>query len=205
MSISQSNPLDPYTAKAENHKNLSAQEKIAGLHEVVKGAKTAMLTTRAADGHMHSRAMTPASPFEDSQLTLFFIANNVSEKFEEIANDDHVNVSFYDNSNTNWASYCGIAKVTQDKELIKKHWSKLITAYLGDLKDGVHKGDENDPRVSLIVVIPDEIRYWITQSNTVMRTAQVAASAVTGKATAPGELRTITKDEIELTQGLNRK
>jgi hypothetical protein len=78
MSSSQSNPLDPYTAKAEHH-NLSPQEKIAGsfdacaytypavlidyagLREVIKGAKTAMLTTRAADGHLHSRAMNPAS------------------------------------------------------------------------------------------------------------------------------------------------
>jgi general stress protein 26 len=67
----------------------------------------------------------PPVAFKDSQLTLTFIANNVSDKFEEIANDDHVNVSFCDHSSTNWASYCGIAKVTQDKELIKKHWSKL--------------------------------------------------------------------------------
>jgi general stress protein 26 len=167
MSISQSNPLDPYTAKAENH-NLSPQEKInglfivymyiplysldmAGLHEVVKGAKTAMLTTRAADGHMHSRAMNPCSrasifslyqqlllwltnfipptAFEDSQLNLIFIANNVSEKFEELANDEHVNVSFCDHSSTNWASYCGTARVTQDKGLIKKHWSKLYVLF----------------------------------------------------------------------------
>jgi hypothetical protein len=62
--------------------------------------------------------------------------------------------------------------------------------------DGVHKGDENDPRVSVIVVVPDEIRYWITHSNTVTRTAQVTVAAATGKATAPGELRTITKDEV---------
>jgi len=55
---------------------------------------------------------------------------------------------------------------------------------------------ENDPRVSVIVVVPDEIRYWITHSNTVTRTAQVTVAAATGKATAPGELRTITKDEV---------
>ena len=63
---------------------------------------------------------------EDSQLTLYFIGNNVSEKFDEIANDQHVNVSFSDQSTTNWASFCGIAKVSQDRELIKKHWSKMF-------------------------------------------------------------------------------
>lgn len=55
-----SNPLDPYVAKASDHPKITPQEKIKGVHEIVKAAKTAMLTTRAADGHMHSRAMAPA-------------------------------------------------------------------------------------------------------------------------------------------------
>ncbi|KZP22403.1 hypothetical protein FIBSPDRAFT_739199 [Athelia psychrophila] len=197
------NPLDPYVAKATDHPKISPQEKIKGVHEIIKAVKSAMLTTRAADGHMHSRAMAPAGPHEDSQLTLYFIGNNVSDKFDEIANDQHVNVSFSDHSTTNWVSYCGIARVSQDRDLIKKHWSKLTAAWFGDLKDGVHKGDENDPRVSIIEVVPDEIRYWITKSGTISQGAQVAFGAVTGHAAAPGELRTISKDEIQLTQGLN--
>lgn len=40
---------------------------IIALHDIVKASKTAMLTTRASDGHLHSRAMNPAgrasSPF----------------------------------------------------------------------------------------------------------------------------------------------
>ncbi|KAF7976830.1 hypothetical protein HWV62_5518 [Athelia sp. TMB] len=198
-----SNPMDPYVAKATDHPTITPQEKIKAVHEIIKAVKTAMLTTRAADGHMHSRAMSPAGPIEDSQLTLYFIGNNVSEKFDEIANDQHVNVSFSDQSTTNWASFCGIAKVSQDRELIKKHWSKMTAAWFGDLKDGVHKGDENDPRVSLIEVVPDEIRYWLTHSGSISQGAQIAYGAVTGHAVAPGELRTINKDEIQLTQGLN--
>ncbi|KAJ6609869.1 hypothetical protein B0H10DRAFT_452845 [Mycena sp. CBHHK59/15] len=46
------------------------------LHEILKSAKTGMLTTRSADGHLHSRAMIPSSPFTDAQLSLIFIANN---------------------------------------------------------------------------------------------------------------------------------
>lgn len=67
----------------------------------------------------------------------------------------------------------------------------------------MHKGDENDPRVSLIEVVPDEIRYWLTHSGSISQGAQIAYGAVTGHAVAPGELRTINKDEIQLTQGLN--
>lgn len=71
-----------------------------------------------------------------------------------------------------------------------------VAGYFGDLGDGVHKGDVNDPRVSAIEVTPEEIHYWYATSGTVSRTAQVAVGAVTGKTAAPGELRTITRDEV---------
>ena len=41
---------------------------------------------------------------KDNQLTLTFIANNVSHKFEELENDSHVNVSFLNPETTSWAS-----------------------------------------------------------------------------------------------------
>ena len=68
----------------------------------------------------HTLVLKAVSP---SQVNLVFIANRVSSKFDEIENDAHVNVSFYDESSTNWASYSGIAKIIQDKEKIKEHWS----------------------------------------------------------------------------------
>jgi len=79
-----------------------------------------MLTTRSANGSFHSRAMTPASrtslnslcmrlltstlAYSETQLTLIFLANNASHKFEEIQNDANVNVSFLDHDTTAWAS-----------------------------------------------------------------------------------------------------
>ncbi|EPT04536.1 hypothetical protein FOMPIDRAFT_1057856 [Fomitopsis schrenkii] len=196
--------LDPYTAKAESN-NRSPQEKIEGLHAIVKSVKTGMLTTRTADGHLHSRAMAPAGPFSPTQATVVFIANKASSKFDEIQNDSHVNVSFYDESSTNWASYAGIAKVSQEREKIAKHWSSLTAAWFGDLGDGVHKGDQNDPRVAVIEVIPEEIRYWYATRGTVGQAVDIAVSAVSGKTAAPGELRTITKAEIQLLNGIQAK
>ncbi|KAI0665928.1 hypothetical protein C8Q78DRAFT_985324 [Trametes maxima] len=196
--------LDPYTAKAEKD-NLTPQEKIEGLHAIVKNVKVGILTTRSTDGHLHARAMAPAGPVQPSQVTLVFIANKASHKFDEIQNDSHVNVSFYDESTTNWASYAGTAKVSQDKEKIAKHWSSAVSAWFGDLGDGVHKGDQNDPRVAIIEVIPEEIRYWVATRSKIGQAVDVAVSAVTGKTAAPGDLRTITMNEIQLVQGLTTK
>lgn len=66
----------------------------------------------------------------------------------------------------------------------------------------MHKGDETDPRVAVIEVIPDEIKYWISEQSAISRTIQVATSAVMGKATAPGKLRTIHKEEVGVTRAI---
>lgn len=150
---------------------------------------------------------------EQTQINLFFIANNASHKFDELKHDSNVNVSFYDQKTTGWASVSGIAKVTQDKELIQKFWSPMfvpfcllgdipadsldrISSFFGDLKDGKHDGTKHDPRVCLLEVVPSEIRYWVSTSSTISRTAEIAKGALTGKAKAPGEFRIITDTEV---------
>jgi len=192
--------LDPYTAKAESV-SVTPQEKIDGLKKIVKAARCGMLTTRSKEGAMHSRAMAPA---DYETLHFLFLGNNASSKFEEIENDSSVNLSFYDPSTTDWASIAGTAKIINDKALIKKHWSSFMKGYFENLGDGVHKGGENDPRVSIIEVIPHEIRTWTATSGKIGQTIKAATGAITGKASPPGELRLLTKTEIEIIEGLNR-
>jgi len=201
-----SNPtLDPYTKNAEKT-DLTPHVKIDGLKDIVKNCETGMLTTRSREGHLHSRAMTPAkSNNSQDNLHFVFIGNNASDKFDEIKNDDHVNVSFYDHATTDWISVAGTACVTQDKTFIRNFWSPILAGYFGDLHDGVHTGDIDDPRVSAIEVIPREIRYWVANKGKLAQTVQVAIGAATGKGRAPGELRTITPAEIQLVEGLYQK
>ncbi|KAH9054274.1 hypothetical protein EDB87DRAFT_1689421 [Lactarius vividus] len=194
--------LDPYTARAENT-NVSPSQKIKDLHGVIRGAETGMLTTRASDGCLHARAMTPVGPYSESQVNLTFIANNASPKFQELQNDSHVNVSFFDKSSTSWASFSGVAKVIEDRSVIKKHWNTryAFSPYFGDVDD-THKGDENDPRVVVIEVVPNEVRYWLAKSGGISRGVQEIVQGVRGEVSIPGELRTITAEEIQLVQGL---
>jgi len=152
---------------------------------------------------------------DESQLNLIFLANNVSGKFEEIEHDSHANVSFFDPSTTSWVSYAGKARVSRDRDLIHKYWSTLfvspfyrpwilgadfnsLTDYIGDLEDGIHKGDADDPRISAIEVVPDEIRYWFATKGVVARTLQAAAGEALGNVTLQGELRTISKEEVSI-------
>jgi len=129
--------LDPFVAQS-SVSSASAQEKVdggssysvmpcssmyllvTGLREIISSTQTAMLTTRSPDGHLHSRAMAPASctlsvaffffsltsllAKEDKEQTFVFIANNVSHKFDEMKKDAHVNVAYINPSTTAWAS-----------------------------------------------------------------------------------------------------
>lgn len=70
------------------------------------------------------------------------------------------------------------------------------SAWFGDLKDGTHKGDASDPRVSIIEVVPDEIRYWYPTRSKVMRAVEIGVNALTGEVASPGELRTLTPQEV---------
>lgn len=71
-----------------------------------------------------------------------------------------------------------------------------MAAYFEDLKDGVHKGDQTDPRVSIIEIVPDEIRYWVVTKGTVGRAVETAVSTLTKGTASLGELRTINQAEV---------
>ena len=80
--------------------------------------------------------------------------------------------------------------------LVKLNLLLRTAAWFGDLGDGIHKGDQNDPRVAVIEVIPDEVRFWISTESAVAKAANIVTSAVTGKVAAPGDLCTLTKAEV---------
>lgn len=96
-------------------------------------------------------------PPSDEGLHFCFLSDKDSAKQDELHEVGQVNVSFFDASSTNWVSVCGEAKVHQNRDQIKKLWSPATKAWFGDLGDGTHKGDENDPRVAVIEVIPDSV------------------------------------------------
>ena len=50
--------------------------------------------------------------------------------------------------------------------------------------------------MAIIEVVPEEVRYWLSTGGCISRGVQEVASAVQGKVTVPGELRTLTKEEV---------
>jgi len=52
---------DQYTAQADKSAQVTPQEKIDGLKEILTATKFGMMTTKCPDGNLHSRCMALAS------------------------------------------------------------------------------------------------------------------------------------------------
>ncbi|KAK4701892.1 hypothetical protein P7C70_g4341, partial [Phenoliferia sp. Uapishka_3] len=191
---------DPYTAKSAQ--DASPAEKLKEVKGIMKASKFSMLTSQGAGGLLHSRAMTPA---DDKGLVFSFVANKESGKFDEIESNPQVNVSWSDAASTNWASAAGKAKILTDAATLKEMWSPMLKGWFGDLKDGVHTGSWDDPRVAVIQVIPSEIRYWIKTESSLAQTYELVKGAVTGETASPGALRVISEADLALARDLDHK
>ncbi len=115
---------------------------------------------------------------------------------EDLTSDSHINVSFL-NSSGEWASVCGMASVITDRSYVKKHYSRQLKAWLGDLGDGVHDGSENDPRIGVIRVKMATAHYSIVSKNLIGRVAEVAQGAVTGKPAKVNRIRELGQQEVD--------
>lgn len=79
---------------------------------------------------------------------------------------------------------------------IKDLWNPTIKAWFGDLGDGKHTGDIEDPRVGVIRVVPDEIRLWVKRESSIRQAFEVAKGAVTGETASPGDLLIISASDV---------
>ncbi|ORY31675.1 hypothetical protein BCR39DRAFT_526235 [Naematelia encephala] len=185
---------DQYTASSGATPSLD--EKLSALRGFLKKHRTVLLTSRAPSGQLHARCMAPAEITPDWKFR--FIYDRDSYKDNEIENDDHVNIAVDAmESNDGWVSIAGKAGRNEDNELIKKLYNPTLKAWFGDKGDGVHTGGPEDPRMAVIEVKVDEIRHY-HQTRTAIGTAvDVISSAIGGETATPGEVRTITGQEIQ--------
>ncbi|PFH57304.1 hypothetical protein XA68_15236 [Ophiocordyceps unilateralis] len=187
-------PSDPY--KKANLEEVDVKTKVDGLVEFMKACKFSMMTTHeASTNNLVSRCMALAAT-ETGGIDLLFHTNTESGKTDDIASDSHVNISFL-NSSGEWASVSGTATIVTDRDLIKKHYSPALKAWVGDLGDGKHDGSENDPRLGIVRVKMTFATYSLVAKNILSRATEVVQGAVSGKPAHVNKLREINPKEVE--------
>jgi general stress protein 26 len=135
-------------------------------------------------------------------------------QFDDIEkNPGAVTVTFQNSSNMDWASVTGKATTSSnDDPRIKEVWNRGVSAWFGDLGDGVHTGKPEDPRMKLIEIQPTcmclhrssdpvlmlhaDISYWKGQSSALGFGKEVLGAIATGGVPVTGVMREMKEDEI---------
>lgn len=170
------------------------EKKLDDLYKLIDGIETAMVTTRRSDGHLVSRAM--ATQRRTTGADLWFMTNAETEKFEEIALDPHVNVSYYRDRTGEWVSVSGHAILSQDRDLIDGLYQPDWRAWLGDTGDGKRDGGPHDPRIALILVEADSVTYSKNDRPMPLVLFQVMKSMITGEPPKVANLRELSSEEL---------
>lgn len=163
--------------------NLSRQEQIEKLGEMIKDIDFSMLTTALPDGTLRSRPMSTQNKNFDG--TLWFFTRADSGKVHEIEDDQHVNISYADTSSQTYISVSGKAKLNRDRAKIEELWSAPLKAWFPDGKD--------DPQLALLEVKVESAEYWDSSSSAMAHLFGFVKSTVTGQSYEPGE-----NEKIEL-------
>ena len=137
--------------------------------DLVKKARTAMLTTRTREGRMVSRPLAVQDVEFDGDL--WFFSNDPSHKTEEIAADPQVNASMQ--SGGGFLSISGTAEVVHDRSRFDEYWSPMVEAWFPEGKDA--------PDLALLVVHGETAEFWEADKPKLVMAFEIARAAVTRK------------------------
>jgi general stress protein 26 len=145
------------------------------LRELLSDFDSAMLVTRTAAGELRSRPMAVADV--EPGGCLWFVTERHSDKLEEIAHDDHVNVAMQ--SKWKFVSISGRAVAVDDARKVAEVWSEAWRVWF--------PGGKDDPSLVLLKVQGDAGEYW-DNSGTGGITYLIAAGKAYLSGTKPREV-----------------
>ncbi|WP_043934309.1 pyridoxamine 5'-phosphate oxidase family protein [Bacillus sp. EB01] len=132
--------------------NIIKQEEMETLRELIKDVDTAMLTTVTDEGLVSRPMKTQEVEFDGD---LWFFTKKETNKYEEILDDQDVNVAYAGKS---YVSVRGKAEIVEDLNKKKELWSK---AY-----EKIMQTSYDDPNVVLIKIKAEAAEYWETDNFT---------------------------------------
>jgi general stress protein 26 len=165
-----------------------AQKDIDTLYQLIEQIETAMLTTRRSDGRLVSRPM--ATQKREPMADLWFVTDIESHKMEELEQDPEVNLGYFDTKSREWVSVSGRARISKDREQIRRLYKPDWKAWFGKV-DEVRDGGPNDPRLALILVEAESVVYLKQDKPKPLILFEIAKSLATGERAELGETRKV--------------
>ena len=156
----------------ENEKNLMGQEAIEKIKILIDKANSCFFCTKIKSNQSFSTR--PMSVQEvDDEGNLWFLSAEDSHKNDELSEDPYVQLLFQGSQYSDFLSVYGKASVITDKAKIKALWKPVLKTWFTE--------GENDPRITVIKVKPDEGYYWDTKHGIMIAMVKRLAGAIVGK------------------------
>ncbi len=156
----------------ENRKNLIGDEGVKKMKELVEKANSCFFCTRINTNESFSTRPMSVQKI-DKEGNLLFLSASDSKKNEEIINDPMVQLLFQGSPYSDYLNIYGRATINQDKAMIKELWQPILKTWFTEGK--------NDPRITVIKVVPSEGYYWDTKHNTAVVLIKRLIGAAIGK------------------------
>ena len=154
-------------------------------YAAIESIDTAMMTTRRQDGHMRSRAM--ANQKKAGGADLWFVCREGTAKLTDLKYDQHINLTYYRNSNREWISVSGTAEVSRDRDKIRELYAPDWKAWFDDEGDARH-GTPDDPRMVLIGVTIHSAEFLEVNKPRPVILYELVKGLVTGNEPQLGEM-----------------
>lgn len=175
-------PLDQTAAMTHTSEQMSREDALAKVAELIDGIRIAMFTSVDTQGRLHARPM--ATQEQDFDGTLWFFTWKSTEKVDEFQHNPHVNVAYSQPNKHKYVSVSGRAQLVTDKDKMRELWSPDLKAWFPQGLD--------DPQSALIRVDVDSAEYWDSPSGKVVAAIGVAKALITGQsASNVGENKTV--------------
>ena len=193
-----SSKTDPSVAKQWDTET-SKHDQIEEFYKTVDGLKIGLLTTHRPHIGLVSRSMGIA---KREGPDFYFLANMHSQKFSDLEHSKDVQITFQNSSSQDWVSITGTATIVSNSDpKIKELYSTSVSAWFGDLGDGVHNGTADDPRMAMIEVKARYVAYWKSTVTSVGFLKEVAQAAMTGSVANTGVMRQLTEEDLQHARG----
>ena len=135
----------------ENREDLVGEAAIQKIAEMVKSSQTCFFCTKSANGT--SAGARPMNVRQvDPSGNLWFLSASDSRKNCQLAQNAAVELFFQGSEHSDFLRIQGTAVVSTDRQRIKELWEPIIRTWF--------TGGVDDPRITVIQVIPSEGYYW---------------------------------------------
>ncbi|MEO5890672.1 MAG: pyridoxamine 5'-phosphate oxidase family protein [Ferruginibacter sp.] len=156
----------------DNYEDLSGPEGVKKVKELVDKASTCFFCTNIRTNASFSTRPMSVQKIDD-EGNLWFLSAADSKKNIEIDDDPTVQLLFQGSDYSDFLNLYGIATISHDKEIIKDLWQPILKTWF---TEGI-----DDPRISVIKVVPSEAYYWDTKHVQVVGLIKRVVGAVIGK------------------------